>query len=229
MGRVLTNFTSFKFSPETSLSVGGNFWKELDLDSINNMGANITVESRNPMDAERQRIKGTITGLESSFEFTHDLTMGVFEDFIGGFCYAALKNNDTDLRVTAADADDGYSVTKLDGSSATDAHFAEEYSFSSNNYFTLVYVTGMENSANNGLKVQTADYSAGIIDTPPLTTESSAPATALLQHAGWSFASNQVSDISRSGDTLTMTFLAESATAMKRRLNVGQTIHFGSS
>ncbi|PHS61182.1 MAG: hypothetical protein COB09_18515 [Thalassobium sp.] len=140
MPRSLTNNTNLQYSIEETL---GNLfaspsWFTLEPNDISSFGANISTVARNPISKNRQRRKGTITNIESSVEINADLTMSSLQDFIEGFCFSAFSGGDI---LTATDVATGV-VTMAETSNII--------------VNTLVRVTGLTATADNGLHVVTA-------------------------------------------------------------------------
>jgi hypothetical protein len=135
MARVLTNNVALAYSIESALGTAGSTWKQLEPNSIDAYGAEITTVARSPISKLKQRRKGTIVDLDSAVEFETDLTMASALDFIEGFCFAQSAGG-TEFAPSACDTD---SFTVASGG-ALDAG-------------TLVYVRGAANSENNGVHV----------------------------------------------------------------------------
>lgn len=153
MPRSLTNNTNLQYSIEETL---GNLfaspaWFTMEPNDISSFGANISTVARNPISKNRQRRKGTITNIESAVEITADLTMSSLQDFIEGFCFSTFSGGDI---LTATDI-----TTNV-------ISMAETSNILVN---TLVRVTGLTATADNGLHVVTAVITDTSITIPGLT------------------------------------------------------------
>ena len=145
MGRVLTNAINASYTIESALGTAGTTWKVLEPNTIPTFGAEISTVARDPISKNRQRRKGTVTDLDSSVEFEHDLGLSVFNDFIEGFCFARGVNYDMTLDVSAVSADGEFTVAALT------AHQAAAIKSVNDQYATLFYGRNFSQPGNNGL------------------------------------------------------------------------------
>ena len=88
MGRVLTNNTGLAYCIETNLGTPSEEWVTLQRNELTTYGAEISTVAREPVSKNRQRSKGTVTDLDSSVEFSHDVGLSVVEQFAEGFAFA---------------------------------------------------------------------------------------------------------------------------------------------
>lgn len=149
MGRVLTNNTSLSYSIESALGVAGTDWRVLEPNDIDAFGTEITTVARDPISRNRQRRKGTVTDLDSAVEFSHDLTLSGFSDFIEGFVFSVARNKDLEFTGSEAGAT-GFTVPALSASQADRLHFTPGGPIS------IMFARGYINSNNNGLKLLAA-------------------------------------------------------------------------
>ena len=192
MGRTLTNSFSLQYAIEASIGVlpGSPSWKSLEPNEISKFGAEITTVPRNPISKNRQRKKGAITDLNSGVEFSADLTMDSFIDFIEGFCFSnfvgPLKTTPSAATTTA------FTVPTMSAALPTS---------------TLVLTRGFLNTANNGLKVVTT---GGTTTSIPITggglTAETPAATrnVTLEVAGFRFAAGDL-QVNASGNLVSTT------------------------
>lgn len=175
MGRVLTNHTATAVAREESRGVlpGSPVWKTLEPNDLTDVGAELTTTPRSPISKLRQRRKGVITDLDSSFAYAADLTVDVIVDFIEGFLFVTSTNNDLTFRAAPA-LTTGYTIP------AATAAQAAKIQFTSGGPITLLFARGYANTVNNGLKPLTADTAlAGVLlavagnvtETPPTNSE----------------------------------------------------------
>lgn len=144
MGRVVTNQIGLSYNVETSPGVPGTEWSQLEPNSITSFGATITTVARQPISRNRQRRKGTVTDLDSGAETESDLTISAFRDFIQGYVFSeAINRNVVDLAAGGAETV-GDTFT---GFTAFSAAQAGRF-----NVDTLLWITGSNFAANNGLK-----------------------------------------------------------------------------
>lgn len=204
MGRVLTNSTSFRVAREGTETVGsrgigflpgendaaGNaiagapVWKDIEPNDITRFGSTTSKVARNPISRSRGRKKGTISDLDSAFEYEGDLTVDAFDDFIEGFMFSTYNNGDLIFRGgnTVGGGTDTYALDTVGGLSAASAAKLQ----SAVAIDTLLFATGYAIAANNGLKTlavaaSATDTTVSVAET--LTTET-APSNARLEIAG---------------------------------------------
>ena len=145
MGRVLTNAINASYTIESELGTAGTEWKVLEPNTISTFGAEITTVARDPISKNRQRRKGTVTDLDSSMEFEHDLGISVFEDFVEGFAFARAVNHEMSIPFTAVSADGEYTVPALTQTQA------DKIKAVNDQYATLFQPKNAANPNNNRL------------------------------------------------------------------------------
>lgn len=222
MGRVLTNNVSLSYAIETALGTAGTDWALLEPNDISTFGAQITTVARDPISANRQRRKGTVTDLDSSVEFEADLTLSSFRDFVEGFCFATGVNSDvTNVPVSAAETTgDTYTVAALTAAQANKIEVD-----------TLLWAAGFGLAANNGLKVvdtdaATSDTAIAVADN--LADEASPPATARVSIAGHRIAALDAPTWTYSAPNATLALTGIGTELAALGLTVGQFVHIGS-
>jgi len=119
MSRVVTNNVGLNYAKET---VAGTIdaapqWKQTEPNAINTYGSTISTVSREPISKRKQRQKGTISDLNSSVEFTQDLTIEPFADFVEGFTFSTF-NGTSEFKPTAVTAGGAGSGATFDITSA---------------------------------------------------------------------------------------------------------------
>lgn len=172
MSRVSTNSISLAYTIESSLGVAGTVWKLLEPNAITAFGPKLTTVQRNPISKDRQRKKGSITGLDSEAGFDADLTMEHFIDFAEGFCFSTFNGP---AKFGPMETNDVTAVTSTGYTVAASGALAQN---------TLVLARGFSTAANNGLKVVGASSTATEVKTSGLTAEASPPTNATLEVCG---------------------------------------------
>lgn len=203
MARTLTNNANWSYALESTFKTAPTSgWKNLQPNSMNEFGAQVTTTHRDFISKNRQRQKGRVTDLNSAVSFESDLTMDSFMDFAEGFAFATRTvASFVPTAVTAT----GYTV-------ASGGDLAQN---------TLIFTRGFAESANNGLKVVGAASTTTEIKVSGLTAEASPPSNVLLEIAGVRGSSGDItvnSDGNLTSTTLDFTTLG---------LTVGQFIHVG--
>jgi hypothetical protein len=181
MARVLTNNTQLNFAIETSLGVAPTSgWKQLEPNSIDTFGAEITTVAREPITKDRQRRKGVTVDLDSTVEIEHDLTIDAFTDFVEGFMFASGVNTDMTMPSTAVTGTNSFTVA------AQSAAQGAKWQWVTLNKGSLVYARGFTNAANNGLHVLAADVASTdtSITVGSTLVNETAPANARVELAG---------------------------------------------
>lgn len=205
---VKTSGVSLSYAVESStpgVLPGSPIWKLVEPEDIGAFGATISTTARNPISTKRMAQKGAVTDLDSSVEFSCDMTISAFKDFIQGFMMASW-NAQGSFDPTAVTAT-GYTVAS--GGALTTS--------------TLIYARGFSTSANNGLKVVGASSTATEIKTSGLTAETTPPAASHVDVVGFQGASGDIvinANLHLASTSLDFTTLG---------LTVGQYIKIGGS
>ena len=149
-------------------------WSNLDVNSLSGVGSQMKKTPRDPISKNLQLRKGMLTGMDSGISFEHDVTKDLLDVFGGAIYRCAPKHSggtaQSLFRPTAVTAT-GYTVP-----AAGDLQQR-----------TLVFARGFANAANNGLKLVAAASTTTEIKTSGLVVESSPPAGATVEVAGFRF------------------------------------------
>lgn len=192
VGGVGTAFTGGELDTVLSSAVNGiaasagPVWHVLEPNSYSDFGSTINTVARNPIKPNRQRRKGTVTGVDASAGINHDLTFNSTTDLMQGFCFALAREKPTTTPLNAADREvtgvgAGYEFDNADGAFATPTGAA-----------LIVHASGFSASGNNGVKVTTAVTGSGVT-AAGLTAEASPPEFAAVRAVGAVFASGDLS------------------------------------
>lgn len=177
--KIDSNVTGLRYAEETSLGVvsGSATWYLLEPNKYNDFGGKLTTVARNPINATRQRKKGTVTDLEASGGFNQDLTQSNTTRMLQGFMFADIREKATTQPMNSA-------ALALTATTTTTYTAASGLSiFKAND---LVLASGFNTSGNNGLKLLSA-AAAGSVTTTGLAVETP-PAAAKLEAVGYEFA-----------------------------------------
>ncbi len=228
MGRVLTNNTGLSAAVETTLGAAptAGTWFLQEPNDVTAFGAEITTVARSPISKNRQRRKGTVTDLDSSVEFEHDLTIEAFERFVESFVMATAYNDDMVFRNLTA-VSGGYTIP------AATAAQGGKFQFNSGGPISLVYARGYANAANNGLRALTSDLATSGTTLPITGSVAETPPTnALVELAGIRCTAGDLA-INVTGTTAVLTSQNNSVSGSSDvdfttlGLSVGQFIHIG--
>lgn len=180
-------------------------WTNLQPNEVGSFSPEISTTARNPISADRNNRKGTITGLAASPSFTSDTYMDALRYFGDAFMYAVWKGAAPFGLLPTAVTATGYTVPA--GGALTAG--------------ALVLAKGWNTAANNGLKVVGSGSTATEVKVSGLTAEAG-NASAVLHVAGVRGASGDL-QIDASGNLIST---ALDFTTLG--LTVGQQIHIGS-
>jgi hypothetical protein len=167
VNKIDSNNTGLRAAEETTIGVlpaaASQIWEALEPNSYDDFGVTITTVARKPISASRQNKKGVTTDFDASGGFNTDITQTNLQSILQGLFFADLRKKAefTGVITSVATADDSYNAA-----SGLDVYRAGD----------LIFVTGMAQSANNGLKrVVTAiatkiTVSENLVnETPPVT------------------------------------------------------------
>lgn len=217
--KIDTNRMGIYIAEETALKTVDSSvtWYEQEPNDPPEAGADYEYVSSDPINANRQRKKGSIVGLSAKANLPFDVKQSNTQRHMQQFVWAdAREKFDTQslgsaaITITAVDGvnDEYEAASGLDGAIVN----------------SLLLGTNFGVSGNNGLKT-VATAAAGAIGTvESLTAESSAPSTARLEVVGHQFPSGDI-DVVAGTDTVTFTVDTTDATTLD--LNVGEWVFWG--
>lgn len=181
--KVDSSATSFAIAEEESYgTLGGSpIWIQMDPNSYQDFGGQLSKLARNPINSSRQRRKGAISDLDASGGIQIDFTQNNLSRTLQGFFFSNWIEkpnnrpyNGSSVALTAVDAGlDQYQAASGLGEFRTGE---------------IILATGFSVQSNNGLKVASAASATAVTVADGLTTESPA-ATAKIQSVGMQFAS----------------------------------------
>lgn len=221
VSKIDSNVVALAYAEEATIGLlpgeGGQpgvpVWYQLNPNSYDDFGGEITTVSANPINPSRQRNKGVTTDLDASGGFNHNWNFHALLDLFQGAFFA-------NTRVKASQA-----VTAVD----TDTVNPDEYEVASTTGFLagmLVKGFGFTNSANNAVNVITAivaDTSVEVADSS-LVAEASPPSNAEIRVVGVEGTTGDI-DVDVSGDLPVLTTTTLDFTTLG--LVAGQWIYIG--
>jgi len=226
MAAVDRNTIGLKYAFEaTEGTVPTTGYRQVEPNDITTFGASITTTPRNPISVNRQARKGPVTDLEASAEWTEDLTLGSFRQWVEAAVFADLDNKALrDLAVAVVDGtNDEYDVAAVSAAQAGLLLYGAATGAS------LLWAEGFAASANNGLKILDAAVasratSIGVTGSLTAATGQSGKLTLAGYRVTGSF--DWTWDAGAKTATLELTGLG---TALNGKgLAVGQQVHIGS-
>lgn len=192
-------------------------WYAQEPNSYSDFGADISTVTRAPIDPSRQRLKGTISGLDAVGGWNTDVTESNLTRLMQGFCFAAARQDVTTQPINGT----SIALTGVDSATIKYTAAAGLAVFAAGN---LIRASGFANSANNGLKKVSSSNATGVIVWGALITESPVSTAAKLDRCGHEFAAGDVV-AAVSGGLLTLT--ATAGTFNGFGLLVGQWVFLG--
>lgn len=223
MNKIDSNVTGLAFAEEATLKVlpGTNeadaVWFELEPNSYNDFGGELSTVARAPINASRQRKKGTITDLDASGGFNTDVTQSNLTRLLQGFFFADAREKPSTAPMNGV-------AVAITGVSASTDTFAAASGLGIFAAGDLVLASGFGVAANNGLAVVTSANATGVVTSKALTDEASPPATAKLQAVGFEFASGDLT-LTASASSIVLGCTAGDFTTLG--LNVGEWVFIG--
>lgn len=213
VNKIDSNVVSLAYAEEDSIGViGSPTWYQLNPNSYDDFGGEITTVSANPINPSRQRNKGVTTDLDASGGFNHNWNFHAFIDLFQGAFFANTREKGAEV-VTAVDVDTSN---------------PDEYEVASTTGFlvnSLIKGFGFTNSANNALNVVTAvttDTSVEVADGQ--LVDETPPAGAQIRVVGYQGAAGDI-DVDASGDLPVLTSTSLNFTTLG--LVAGQWIYIG--
>ena len=157
-----SNSVGLRYAEETAPGVvsGSAVWYPVEPNGYKDMGGQLKLLARDPINASRQRTKGVITDLDASGGFDHDFTQDGLTRLLQGFVFADIKETPTNVPMNEAAIDldtvTGSSKTYTFGSGTLGGDFAAG---------DLILVDGCPVTANNGLKTVASTTDTTIVVT----------------------------------------------------------------
>lgn len=190
---------------------GSEVWTAYEPNEYSDFGAEVATVSRNPINPDRQRKKGTKTDVDATFGFNSDFTQTNMQDILQGFLFADFLPKGEEVPTQATGTTDLFDLASTTG------------------FFvgSLVFVTGFVNAANNGLHVVSAvvaDTTIAVIAST-LVTETP-PAGANIVVVGFDFAAGDL-DVTIPGGGALPQYTATAKDLTQLGLNVGEFIFVG--
>lgn len=238
MSRVLTNNVALAYAIEASIGVlpGAPDWETLEPNNITAYGAEISTTERRPISPTRGRKKGATTDLDSTVEFEADLTMDAFEDFAEGFVFAEMRNVEFDFTVpklvdaalpviTTDSFDFGAALSTFTNGTL----LAGKIGWTTLAEASLLYATGYDNAANNGLHALIADITGAstFAQVAGTLVNETPPANARVEVAGIRVTDDDLT-FTKTGGTATLVSGGDVADWAARGIEPGMYIHIGS-
>lgn len=193
---------------------GTPIWYEQEPNSYSDFGGELSSVARDPINASRQRKRGTITDLDASGGYNTDVTqnnlMRLLQGFLFGDAYEKADTqpfNGTQIPITST------TTTTYVAASGLGIFLAND----------LVFASGFSNAANNGLKLLSA-ATATTLTTTGNVAEASPPAAARVQACGYQFASGDCTMTVASG---VATLGATTKNLTQLNLQVGDWVFIG--
>lgn len=198
--KIDSNVTGAFYAEETSPKVVANDapWYELEPNSYSDFGGDIKMVAREPINASRQRQKGSAVDLDASGGLTQDYTMNNHRRLLRGFFFADYTSKFGTAELGATPHAPGAVLAAGDTFA-----FAASPAFEAG---AILWASGYRFAANNGLHVVKEDIDAGdpVAVLSPLADEPAPPAAAYVVHVGHEFPAGDVTiDAYPGGFTLT--------------------------
>lgn len=180
--KIDSNATGLAIAEETIGSPktlpGTPVWYALEPNSYSDFGGEISTVARDPINPSRQRQKGTVTDLDASGGFNHDVTQNNLTRVMQGFLFANYGEKADTAPINGA----GITMTATTTTTYTAASGLTI--FRAND---LVLGQNFTNAANNGLKLLSAAASGSVTTTGNVVE--TPPAAAEIQAVGFQFTS----------------------------------------
>lgn len=185
--KIDSNQTSLRIAEELGSGIGNlsgsEIWVPLEPNSYGDFGGEVQTVSRAPINADRQRKKGTKTDEDAQANFNLDFTQTNVQDLMQGFFFADFrrKGEETPTAVTATT--DLFDVDSTSGFRVND----------------LVWASGFDDAGNNGLHVVTAIVADTTIECLGSTLVTDASPSGTLVVVGHQFGTDDLVTVAASG------------------------------
>jgi hypothetical protein len=217
---VSSNRTGLAIAEEESLMTLPTtpVWFTLEPNSYSDFGPKLSSVARSPINALRQRFKGTTTDMDVKAGWNSDLTQNNLTRLLQGFAFMdALEKACTN----PINGDAGVAFTDCDTDSYNAASGLNTLGFVAG---MLILAKGWGVSGNNGLKKLSTVAAGALTISTALVAEVSAPAGASVEAVGFEFPSGDLA-LTIVGNTVVLTSAAKDPTTFG--LHVGEWLFVG--
>lgn len=222
MNKIDSNVTGLAYAEEATLKVlpgvGGvdAVWRNLEPNSYSDLGGEITNVARNPINASRQRQKGTVTDLDASGGFNTDYTQSNMQRLLQGFFFADAREKPSTAPLNGSQI----AVTGINGAN----QFTAAAGLTVFKVGHLVLASGFTDAANNGM-AQVSAIAAGLLTVSKvLTVEVLPPAVAKVEAVGFQF---PATDVSLVASATSVKIISAATNLTTLGLNVGEWVFIG--
>lgn len=232
-GKIDSNIVGLSFAEEKCIGVlpddpegdvgdqAGGKWFPLDPNEFDDFGGEITTTARNPINASRQRKKGSVTDLEASGGFNLDVTQNSLPRLMQGFFFANARERVSThpINDTAASKITLVNVVATGSKVNVGTDFGDKFAIG-----MILKLSGMANAANNRIMVVTAISDDELTVSGSLTNED-ATANSKLEIVGYQFGDSVAGIVFTVGEKLTLT--RSSGSFVTDGYNVGEWLFIG--
>lgn len=178
-----SNVTGLRFAEEASLKTlpGSPVWYPLEPNGYDDFGGETKLMARNPINPSRQRKKGVITDLDAKGGFAQDVTQTNSLRLLQGFMFADIREKLSNIPMNG----NTIAITGVTGSSKTIAIASSGASYLASD---LIYASGFDSAANNGLKTVASSTGTTVVVSETMADETST-GTPKIQKVGYTFGS----------------------------------------
>jgi Phage tail tube protein len=218
VNKIDSNVTGLAIAEELDLKTlpGTPVWYGHEPNSYEDTGGEITTVARDPINASRQRRKGSVTDLDAVGGFNSDFTANNMRRLLQGFCFADTRENPTTIPLNAA----AVPLTSV----AVSGVFNAASGLGNFKVGMLARATGFTNAPNNAIGRISAATATQVTTNIATVAEASPPAAARLEAVGIEFGSG-LAAITISAGIFTLTASGVDFTTMS--LSAGEWVYIG--
>lgn len=216
---ITSNTSGVSFNEETALSVPGATWYGLEVNTFKDFGATFATVARTPINALRQRSRGTVTDVDAKGDFNVDLTQHNLTRILQGFFFADVVEKPATQPINGTQVP----ITSVDITAGNHYNVAANMPVFLVNQ--LVLAKGFGIAGNNGLKLVSA-RTATILTTTTAgeAVEAAPPAAAQIEAVGYQYGAGDLV-LTIVGSTIVLTSATIDPATLG--LNIGEWIGVG--
>ncbi|MCX8665982.1 hypothetical protein J3U11_11255 [Gilliamella sp. B2840] len=194
-------------------------WRGIEPNSYSDLGGSLTQVKRETINPSRQSKKGVIVDMDATAGFTVDMTKNIFSWLMQGFMFADAREKTS----TSPISGETIKITDVD----TTTYNLETSLKKAPLIGSLIYASGFNSLANNGVKTVTESTPVSITVSGSLVSELKPPSNSCIHVVGMKFGVGECNFILNAGERPKLIITSDSIKFTDLGLTLGERIFIG--